>query len=70
MVGGELWKEIKIKFYCWRERYIYGFNLQSLTNMFLEGFNFQYSDRAIVRKTQFFALLEGWSKNLFFREEI
>lgn len=42
--------------------FFYGFNLQALTKMFLEGFNFQYSGGAIARKTQFFALLEGWSK--------
>lgn len=42
--------------------FFYGFNLQALTKMFLEGFNFQYSGGAIARKTQFYALLEGWSK--------
>jgi len=42
--------------------FLYGFNLQSLTKMFLEGFDFQHSGSAIARKTQFYALLEGWSK--------
>jgi len=42
--------------------YFYGFNLQSLIKMFLEGFDFQHSGSAIARKTQFYALLEGWSK--------
>jgi len=46
--------------------FFYGFNFQSLTKMFLEGFDLQYSGGAIARKTQFFALLEGWSKNPFF----
>ena len=42
--------------------FFYGFNLQSLIKMFLEGFDFQHSGSAIARKTQFYALLEGWSK--------
>jgi len=46
--------------------FIYGFNLQSLIKMFLEGFDFQYSGSAIKRKTQFYTLLEGWSKHPLF----
>lgn len=42
--------------------FFYGFNLQSLIKMFLEGFDFQHSGGAIARKAQFYALLEGWSK--------
>ena len=42
--------------------FIYGFNLQSLIKMFLEGFDFQHSGSAIAPKTQFYALLEEWSK--------
>ncbi|HHV75500.1 MAG TPA: hypothetical protein GXX41_12875 [Thermoanaerobacterium sp.] len=43
--------------------YVYGINISVLVDIFFEGFDFQRSPSALARKTQFFALLDGWSQH-------
>lgn len=43
-------------------QWVYGLNMQSLIQMFFDGFDFQRSDSAIARNMQFFALIDGWSQ--------
>lgn len=42
---------------------IFDFNVRSVSEMFFEGFDFQYSDSAAKRSMEFFALLDGWSQH-------
>jgi hypothetical protein len=44
---------------------VHGIKFISLINEFLVGFDFQSDPSAIARKTQFFALLDGWSQYPF-----
>lgn len=41
---------------------VFDFNIKSVFEMFLEGFDFQYSGGAVKRNMQFFALIDGWSQ--------